>query len=90
MDRYETPALQLMAAEPSVDPEIGASCFIVGNAAFKTASIVEIGKCGSENMVRVTPTAEAGTRVFTHRKNGRWIEKGEAAKCGTPLIIYPR
>lgn len=87
-NRYETTDLQIMAAKPSAEPEVGSRCFVVGNADYKIATVVEIGQARTLRMVRVGFVTEVGTRVFTQRKNGSWIEKGEAAKDGTPLIIH--
>lgn len=88
---FETETLALMNTLKSEEPKIGRKAAILGSADFRGVTIYETGKMKYSRMVRVSDDETGHTRCFTERKGGRWIERGEAAKCGTPLIIgFPR
>ena len=88
---FATPALAAMSVLESKEPEMGIRCAIVGRETYLTADIYEIGRVGQTRMVRVKGVSTGHTRCFTERRDGRWIERGDAAKGGTPLVIgYPR
>lgn len=89
--KFENEEIALMNTLESEEPEIGRSSAILGECGFRPVIISEIGTMRTERMVRTQDKVSGHTRCFTERKGGRWIERGDAAKCGTPLIIgFPR
>lgn len=89
--QFESEEIALMNILKSEEPAIGKSSAILGSVGFRPVTIYEVGTMRKERMVRVTDDTSGHTRCFTERKCGRWIERGEASKAGTPLIIgFPR
>lgn len=71
-----------------MSPEVGADATILGREFTVPCTVVEVGEIRLEPMVRVVPTGRAGhRRTFTQRKRGEWIERGEATRNGTRLIL---
>jgi hypothetical protein len=88
---FATEELALMNILKAEEPEIGLKSAILGSEGYREVVIYEIGTMRTERMVRTKDLQTGDTRCFTERKSGRWIERGEAAKCGTPLIVgFPR
>ena len=89
--RFENETVALMNTLKSEEPEIGLASAILGEVGFRPVLICETGIMRGERMVKTKDTVSGQRRIFTERKGGRWIERGEGAKCGTPLIIgFPR
>ena len=95
-DRQETEAIK------NLIPEIGLGCTVCYCFDRRAATVTKIiSPCKIEvtfnqtecidyyaGDYRILPTLEGGAKVFTKRRNGRWVADGQSYKDGVLLMLH--